>query len=151
MYKFIIYTHKTLPWWSGCILGRVTEASALLRRALMRFLRNTRVSTNSKRMKNTMDNKVYSMDCVVNELVVWDVEVILGAICKMDFMEWWYTFKSSVTVTNLEHILVAGQPVCYDFYRQTTSMSSSYGIFFFFFFEFALRLITNILCMYEYK
>ena len=93
-----------------------------------------------------MDNKVYSMDCVVNELVVWDVEVVLGAICKMDFMEWWYTFKSSVTVTNLEHILVAGQPVCYDFYRQTTSMSS-YG----FFFEFALRLITNILCMYEYK
>ena len=86
-----------------------------------------------------MDNKVYSMDCVVNELVVWDVEVILGAICKMDFMEWWYTFKSSVTVTNLEHILVAGQPVCYDFYRQTTSMSS------------IVRIITNILYTHKYK
>ena len=69
----------------------VTAASALLRRALIRFRRNTRVSTRSKIIKKTMANKVYTTDCVVNELdepfVVRDVDVMLGAICKMDFTE----------------------------------------------------------------
>ena len=71
--------------------GIMTEASALLRIDLIRLRRNMNVSSNNNNIKNTIANKAYTTDCVVNELVefdvVKDVDVILGAICKINFME----------------------------------------------------------------
>ena len=74
--------------------GIVTEASALLLRDLTRFLRKSKVSTNSKSIKKMMANKAYTTDCVVKEEllvkpVVEDMEDVFrpGAICKMDFTE----------------------------------------------------------------